>query len=71
MSALSPAELFGHVPHPALVSPLRVERRPCACGGEIVANADDPGADVLRHNLTIKHAAWWERVRVAWQGDPA
>lgn len=69
MSALSAAELFGRVSLPGFATELRIRREPCACGGEIVANADDPGADVLRHNRTVKHAAWWARVRRDWQGD--
>ena len=69
MTALSASELFGRVSLPGFATPLRVARAMCACGGEIVANAEDPGADVLRHNRTPKHAAWWARVRREWQGD--
>lgn len=69
MSAMSAAELFGRVELRDFGSPLRIRRELCACGSEIVANADDPSADVLRHNRTVKHAAWWARVRRQWQGD--
>lgn len=69
MSALSPAEVFGRVTLPGFATPLRIRREPCACRGEIVANADDPGPDVLRHNQSIHHRAWWARVRRDWQGE--
>lgn len=69
MSALSAAELFGRVALPGFATPLRLHRERCACGGEIVASADDPGPDVLRHNQGVHHRVWWARVRAAWQGE--
>ncbi len=71
MSGLSAAELFGRVALAGLATPLRLHREACACGGEIVANADDPGPAVAQHNRTAVHRAWWARVRVAWQGEEA
>ena len=69
MTALSSAETFGHIVGLELGSPLRIRQEPCDCGGWIVANADDPGPAVARHNETITHRAWWARVRREWQGD--
>ena len=69
MSALSAAEMFGRVAGAGMGQPLRIRTERCACKGEIVANVDDPGPDVARHNATIQHRAWWARVRRDWQGE--
>lgn len=70
MSVFSLAELSGHVPGlPISGSPLRIRSRPCACGTDVVANADDPAPAVERHNRTASHLRWWQSVQVEWQGE--
>jgi hypothetical protein len=58
MTALSQAELFGHVPRPDYQTPLRIRVERCACGTDITANAEDPGPSLLRHYDTARHRAW-------------
>jgi hypothetical protein len=69
MTALSSAELFGRVAGVTFAGPLRIRNERCACGGWILANAEDPGPAVLRHNQTGPHRHWWARVRGEWQGE--
>ena len=60
MSHFSSAELAGRVAGAVLTDrPLRLVTRPCwACGGEITADAADPGEMVRRHNDGPRHLAW-------------
>ena len=62
---LSTAETFGHIPV-VFGTPLRIRSEDCACGLTIVANAEDPGDTVLRHNRTAHHKAWEWRVGLPW-----
>ena len=55
----SHAELAGRIAGAVLTDrPLRLVTRPCACGGEITADAADPGEMVRRHNETRAHLVW-------------
>lgn len=66
MSAgLSHAETFGRVPTD-FGTPLRIRTVDCCCGGVIVANVEDPGDTVLRHNRSGHHRAWEMRVGLPW-----
>ena len=62
MTAWSAPEQAGHVANAMLADrPLRIVTRPCACGGEITADAADPGEQIRRHNRTLAHLRWWHR----------
>ena len=67
---LSPAETFGRVPGVSL-DPERMHlvARSCACGVAITAEATNPAPAVAMHNRTWPHRVWWQRTRVAWQGE--
>lgn len=64
MISLSGAGPVARVPTAAL------RTVPCACGGYVTAAPEKPYHDVLRHNRTVEHRAWWTRVRGEWQGEP-
>ena len=39
-------------------SAARLVLRPCVCGGEILANANDPIYGVQLHNYSARHLIW-------------
>ena len=69
MTAFSSAEQWGRLPIRVLELPLRVRRDHCACGLDVVADADNPTTEYARHVRGARHQGWWSRVRLDWQGE--
>ena len=70
MSTWSEPERAGRIAGATLTDrPLRIRTVQCACGGEITADAADPGPEIVRHNRTRQHVLWWIRAEADWQGD--
>ncbi len=62
MTAWSRPEMTGRIAGAWLTDkPLRLRTIPCACGGEITADRDDPGEAVRRHNATAQHLRYCAR----------
>ena len=67
---MSAAEDFGHVPNPEFIDRRSREHVPCLCGADVTrAPFESVQTAVRRHNGTPTHRRWWDRVRVAWQGE--
>ena len=68
MSDWKPTELDGRLPADYLFHNRHIEGRPCACGGFVWADPDDPEEGVKAHNATLAHMAWIEAEgeREAW-----
>ncbi|MCU0894787.1 MAG: hypothetical protein MUD06_10780 [Rhodospirillales bacterium] len=66
MTYFSRPELVGHIAGIAIADrPLRLVGRRCGvCGIDIIADAADPGPQVLRHNQTARHRS--EAIRRGW-----
>ena len=72
MTTWSEAEQAGRIAGATLTDKkLRLRTVPCACGGEITADAADPGPEVRRHNHTVNHRIWWIKNEPDWQGEEA
>lgn len=68
MNGFSAPERWGYAPQALNESPLNVRRRHCACGLDIVADADNPTPEYARHVRTARHQGWWARVWKEWVG---
>ena len=55
-----PSELSGKLPADYLFQNRHIEGRPCACGGMVWADPDDPEPGVMAHNAEECHLAWVE-----------
>ena len=70
MSTWSEPEQAGRIAGATLTDrPLRLRTVPCACGGEITADAANPADEVRRHNRTVAHRIWWIQHESDWQGE--
>lgn len=69
MTAFSSAEQWGHEPIRTAELRVHVLRRHCACGTDVVADANNPTPDYQRHVAGARHQGWWSRARRAWQGE--